>query len=255
MKKQEKFGSILFLVAAAVAAVWLNLPKDKGMPQSDISNGNYILAVSWQPAFCESRPNLPECRSQRKERFDATNLSLHGLWPQPKDNLYCGVSMDLVSLDKSRRWMKLPKLELSDAVRQELSEKMPGYRSGLHRHEWIKHGTCMPGGNPELYFSISLKLLDGLNKSELAKLLRQNLSSQLQYRELDRAISKSFGPNAGLHMVVDCYRDDGRRIISEIKLSLAGDLNDAVDLQSLITNGQKLGSSCPSGIVDPVGLQ
>ena len=44
----------------------------------------YVLAVSWQPAFCEGHADKPECASQTEARFDASNLTLHGLWPQPR---------------------------------------------------------------------------------------------------------------------------------------------------------------------------
>ena len=38
---------------------------------------NYILAASWQPGFCETKPNKPECISQTSDRFDATSFSIH----------------------------------------------------------------------------------------------------------------------------------------------------------------------------------
>ena len=50
-----------------------------------------LLAVSWQPAFCETKPGKPECTSMTTARFDATHLALHGLWPQPRSKAYCGV--------------------------------------------------------------------------------------------------------------------------------------------------------------------
>src|SRR5258706_166452 len=52
--------------------------------------GDAVFAVSWQPAFCETKPNKPECLSMTSDRFDATHLTLHGLWPQGAD--YCGIS-------------------------------------------------------------------------------------------------------------------------------------------------------------------
>jgi ribonuclease T2 len=51
-----------------------------------------LLAMSWQPAFCESRPDKVECRTQTDGRFDADHLTLHGLWPQPQGLEYCGVA-------------------------------------------------------------------------------------------------------------------------------------------------------------------
>jgi ribonuclease T2 len=39
----------------------------------------YALAISWQPAFCETLPRRRECREQTHDRFDASHFFLHGL--------------------------------------------------------------------------------------------------------------------------------------------------------------------------------
>ena len=39
---------------------------------------SYVLALSWQPAFCETNQKRPECRWQTGQRHDASYLSLHG---------------------------------------------------------------------------------------------------------------------------------------------------------------------------------
>lgn len=258
--KKNNIASIAFLVLAGLAAIWFEWrdqsPQTRTKEQQQsVNTDGYILAVSWQAAFCEKRPNRAECRSQRSGRFDASNFSLHGLWPQPRTNLYCNVSDSEKALDKSGRWGQLPKLDLSDELRKELSEKMPGYRSYLHRHEWAKHGTCIPGITPQAYFQASLKLLDSLNASAIAQLFRDNINQNLNYRELDQAFARSFGRGAGKRLVADCYRDDGRHIFSELKLSLSGEIIPKPQLGELIASGAILGSSCPSGRVDPVGLQ
>ena len=48
----------------------------------------------------------------------------------------------------------MPSLELSTDTRNELQIKMPGYASGLHLHEWYKHGTCYRE-TPEEYYQES----------------------------------------------------------------------------------------------------
>jgi hypothetical protein len=126
------------LVAALAAAVF-------GYQQIAAGPAEHVLAVSWQPAFCETRPRLPECRSQTADRFDASNFALHGLWPQPRSQAYCGVDERTVAQDKRRRWRDLPWERLDDDLWSRLRQAMPGTRSGLHKHEWIKHGTCYDG--------------------------------------------------------------------------------------------------------------
>ena len=67
-----------------------------------------LLAVSWQPAFCEQRPKKPECASQTANRYDATHFSLHGLWPGPRSNSYCNIAKFIVDTDKKGRWGNYP---------------------------------------------------------------------------------------------------------------------------------------------------
>ena len=33
------------------------------------SSPRFVLAIGWQPAFCETRPSKPECESQTDDRF------------------------------------------------------------------------------------------------------------------------------------------------------------------------------------------
>ncbi len=109
----------------------------------------YVLALCWQPAFCEGNARKRECKSMTGARFDATHLSIHGLWPQPGTNVYCGVSQALMAADKQGRWQDIPEPRLSLATRDALELMMPGTQSLLDRHEWIKHGTCYPAGAPK----------------------------------------------------------------------------------------------------------
>lgn len=259
MKKQN-LGGLVFLFAATILAVWLNLDdlKEYTSPETatvERQAGRYTLAVSWQPAFCEMRPNKAECRSQRKGRFDTQYFSLHGLWPETLGRQYCGIDQRLIDLDKRGRWSDLPALQLSTSLREELALKMPGYRSHLHRHEWYKHGSCMAGYSQEDYFRISLALLDQLNASPVARLLADNPGREFRFTDLGRALDDAFGDGARDRMTMDCYRDNGRRIIQELKLSIAGRLEETSSLAQALAAGERVGRSCPRGIADPAGLQ
>src|SRR6202008_1275559 len=43
-----------------------------------------VLALSWEPSFCESHAAKPECAGETAESFEAAHFALHGLWPQPR---------------------------------------------------------------------------------------------------------------------------------------------------------------------------
>ncbi len=131
-------------------------------------SGQYLLALSWMPTFCESRSNKKECRSLVENRYDATHLSLHGLWPQPRANAYCGVSEIDKGIDRNKRWHLLEPVKLSQETYNKLAFIMPGYQSNLHRHEWIKHGTCY-GTDADTYYQHSIALTEKINRSDVGQ--------------------------------------------------------------------------------------
>ena len=213
-----------------------------------------LLAVSWQPAFCESRPRQRECKSQHEGRFDAAHFSLHGLWPQPRENVYCNVSARVKRDDKDRRWDWLPLLDLESSTRQELQEVMPGTASFLHRHEWIKHGTCY-SDDPETYYWDSLRMMAQLNGSEVQELFASNIGQNLSAKAIRAAFETAFGPGSGKRVQVSCKDDGSRRLITELKIHLGGPLSEPASLADALRAGEKTAPGCSGGIVDPVGLQ
>jgi ribonuclease T2 len=99
------------------------------MAQEAGGRTRFILAASWQPAFCQTNQKKPECATQATERHDATNFSLHGLWPMRQD--YCGVSAEQKAADKDGDWNKLPEVTLAAETQAALAKAMPGTQSGL----------------------------------------------------------------------------------------------------------------------------
>ena len=111
--------------------------------------GGYVLALSWEPAFCEAMRDKAECKAEMPTSFEASHFTLHGLWPQPRRNQFCGVDPKLSALDDQHQWEKLPEPELTAETKAALDKAMPGTQSVVERHEWIKHGTCYPTPNAE----------------------------------------------------------------------------------------------------------
>ena len=230
---------------------------------SNSAEQRYVLAISWQPAFCETRSKVRECKSQHAGRADARQFSLHGLWPQPVSKAYCGVPEGRVSLDKSGQWRRIEMDRLPPELWNRLKIAMPGTMSGLERHEWIKHGTCLEGATAETYFDASLALLDAINVSPLRDLFAGNVGGELTGRQIRRAFDNAFGDGAGERVRIACKRDGDRRLINELTISLSTDLagglstmtGDGIDLAKLIAAAPKTDPGCPGGVVDPVGLQ
>ncbi|MCI0668762.1 MAG: ribonuclease T2 [Methylococcaceae bacterium] len=220
-------------------------------------DARYILAVSWQPGFCETRPSKAECLSQTKVRFDASHFTLHGLWPQPRSKVYCDVAPAEVALDENNQWTKLPEPVLEEATRKELNEVMPGTQSLLHRHEWTKHGTCYQGETPDKYYQDSLNLMRELNHSGSAfrALFTDNIGKAVTSSEIRDAFDESFGKGAANKIKIACARDGSRTLITEITIGLQGDLDEISMRDAIIAAPNANNIGCTRGIVDPVGLQ
>ncbi|MDJ0676783.1 MAG: hypothetical protein QNJ36_15630 [Calothrix sp. MO_167.B42] len=212
-------------------------------------NLDYVLAVSWQPSFCETRPEKVECVNQTGDRFDATNFAIHGLWPQPRNNTYCNVPQNLKQLDKNRRWLELPELALSRELRQELAIKMPGYQSGLHRHEWYKHGTCY-SETPEEYYQETIALLDQLNESGVRTLFAQNLERDITNNQIGQAFSTAFGSTS--KVLVSCVNVNRENLIQELLINLRGEIEANTNIADLLAAAPNANSGCRQGQVDSV---
>jgi len=232
---------------AAIVVAGAAIAQDEG------GRTRFILAASWQPAFCETNQRKPECTSQTEDRFDATNFSLHGLWPMRKD--YCDVAGTLRTADKEGDWTKLPDLELSAETKAALDKVMPGTQSGLDRHEWTKHGTCTKLSADD-YFSTSVRLIDELNASAVRDLFAANIGKTLTAEAIKAAFDKSFGSGAGDRVKMSCRRAGEGRVISELTIGLSEDAtsNDAASLRDLIHGAGRTSFGCDQGLVDAAGF-
>jgi ribonuclease T2 len=211
--------------------------------------GQFVLAASWQPAFCEGRAGKPECRSQTPERADARRFSLHGLWPQPIGNQYCQVAASARERSRSGDWGRLPSPELDRQTQGDLAERMPGYRSDLHRHQWTKHGSCY-GTDADTYFDHAMGLLDQLNDSSVQALFEQSIGKRLRSAEIRAAFDRDFGPGAGERVRLDC---DRQGLITELRIGLKGPINDDSRLGELIHAAPTRTVGCRGGWVDRAG--
>jgi len=209
---------------------------------------DYILALSLLPAFCQTHQYKDECQSQTADRYDADHLSLHGLWPQPRDQVYCNVSEQIKSFDKNSQWRKLPDLELSGETYNNLKKVMPGVISNLHKHEWFKHGGCY-SETAEEYFQESIMLLEQLNGSRLQKFLASHIGQTVTDDQIEAAFEAAFGEGTGAKLQVKCR--DG--LINELWISLHGEINSSTEIATLLADAQDATNSCSSGLIDPAG--
>lgn len=223
-------------------------------PKPSYRGTQYILAVNWQPAFCELSPRKTECRNQQPHSFEATNFTLHGLWPQPRGNEFCLVSEDDRWSSENGRWRDLPPVRLSSGLRDELDVVMPGTQSGLDRYEWTKHGTCY-GTSAERYFTDAMVLMLALNESSVTRLFATNIGRKITLQQVRDAFDESFGEGAGQRVRMACEADGNRTIITELTIGLTGEIYSPDDFPALIGAASPVDGGCRSGIVDAAGLR
>lgn len=216
----------------------LNKPKPAPMVRKRKAK-HYLLAMSWQPGFCATHRNKRECRSARRGDYSAAHLSLHGLWPQPKNNAYCGVSDADKTIDRRGRWDLLKPLKLSSKTKSELKKHMPGFTSNLQRHEWIKHGTCY-SRDAETYYADSIRLAKAIDKGSIDELITSMKGKRITLKKIRQAMVESFGKGTANSVAMRC---DRKNQLTELWIGLYGDPATS-SLEEMLKAGKKKSTNC-----------
>lgn len=155
---------------------------------------SYVLAISSQPGFCETygyEAGKPECRKLTKSSYQASHLTLHGLWPN-KD--LCGQHYGFCGVKPEANHCDYSPVSLSFEVSTKLQQLMPSflYGSCLERHEWNKHGSCQSLSADE-YFSLAMHLTMEADQSAMGQYLRAHQGQKVLLSDLRKAIVQAFG--------------------------------------------------------------
>jgi ribonuclease T2 len=97
--------------------------------------------------------------------------------------------------------------------------------------------------------------MDKLNGSDVRKLFASRIGDELSGDQIRAAFDRSFGPGAGNRVRIACKNDQGRRLIVELTIGLSGTVSPDSNMPDLIAASSPTDPGCPSGVVDPVGLQ
>ncbi len=181
---------------------------------------SYVLALSWQPAFCEANRGKDGCSATSSSAWQATNFTLHGLWPNRNS---CGTKYDFCgSVKKPIR--KYPFIPISDVVKPHLMQVMPSYAEGgdLHLYEWYKHGTCQARSIDE-YFRVSISLTRDFNTPEVANFMASNTGKEVSTKEFLRVVDYALGANASKRILLKCKS----RNLVEVRINLPKDLGNS----------------------------
>ncbi|KAG7375841.1 hypothetical protein PHYPSEUDO_015133 [Phytophthora pseudosyringae] len=144
----------------------------------------YILAQSWQPAFCLGKEQqFPGCRAPQS--YWRSHLTLHGLWPELAGSAppsFC--SGEAFDADKIERELGI------DALHQywpdvKYSEASPQY-ADFWKHEWTRHGTCS-GLEQVAYFTHAINLERNETLAPTPQLVQDHVGGQVDVKTLRAA--------------------------------------------------------------------
>lgn len=215
---------------------------------------SYVLALSWQPAFCETKPQKPECRITDPISYQARHFTLHGLWPNKRQ---CGINYAFcgeVSVQK-QNFCDYPVVRLDTNSQSSLAEVMPSVQAGscLERHEWHKHGTCQTAWSMEEYFDLSVDLTRQFNESGMAYFMNRRIGQTVRTEDFLNRITAVLGAAARERIKLKCEQG----MLVEVQIGLTADLTLGKDLEKLIEQAPKQsGSSCQETFyIDAIGNQ
>ncbi len=245
-------AALLSLSLIACQSAWAKPGAAGGACGIPAQADSYVFAVNWQPAFCESKPDKPECRIDDPKIYQATHFTLHGLWPTKAS---CGTDYGYCGPVKAqpRDFCAYPKVALSPKVRDALAVVMPSVNSGscLERHEWHKHGSCQ-NGSADQYYGQAIALLQQFNDSGISQFMGGHIGKQVSLAEFRAALDAGLGTGASQHAKINCKNG----LLTEVYLNLPAELKPGAKLKDLLAQGPTAtaNNSCKKGFrIDPIG--
>lgn len=223
--------------------------KQKPVCNTEGKFDSFVLALSWQNAFCEINNRKSECQALEKNPQLAANnqFSLHGLWPNKNS---CGINYGFCGkvTQKPASFCDYPALALSNETRNQLDSLMPSAQFGtcLQRHEYWKHGTCMTNSADD-YFITAIHLTNQINTTEFVNdFINNNIGRSVSRWEFNRAFESSFGRNAKDKLTLICQRS----MLTEIQISLPQILTQDSKLSELLQQApRRQRGNCPNRFI------
>lgn len=207
---------------------------------------SYVLALSWEPAFCETYgygTNKQECKNLSLNNTASTSFSLHGFWPNQNA---CGINYGFCNTKEQINFCSYAPLKLNAKTQKLLHSVMPGYNSTscLQRHEWYKHGTCQLQDQNQ-YFTQAANFVKQINSSKLEQLFSQNVGKDISIEQFNNAFNSSFGANSSKKVYLNCK--EGMLVDIYISLPKSADDPTQKDLAALLSKAPDAKqSTCPN---------
>jgi len=202
---------------------------------------SFVLAMSWQPGFCITKPDKTECKEPSfttPDVYSSNNFSLHGLWPNKKE---CGQNFGFCSdVKEQKSFSDYPEVALKPDTLTSLSQVMPSIKANSHleRHEWYKHGTCQELTS-DAYFTLAGKLVEEFNKSSFMSYIRDNINKKINIEVFKKKIDAEdgLGTGASSSIIIVCKKNKGKvdgPFLVEIQFNLKSNLTPKSKLKDAL---------------------
>ncbi len=187
---------------------------------------SYVLAVTWQPGFCEHvdyRGDKPECNALNDGELVIDHLTLHGLWPNRKE---CGKQYDSCQ-DPSGQPFSLREETVS-----RIAPWMPNfyYSTAFGKYEWEKHGTCQSLPKDD-YFNKAVSAVELVNASEIGAMVRSHIGGSFNVAAFFDTVKKKYGTQVAKNVMLFCAK---KGFLQEIRLNLPLNFSVDGDLRKLV---------------------
>ena len=237
------------VTVAAVAYSLLVLDKESSAVVSQSSRSSWLV-VTWAPGFCAAEPAMAACASGEVDAKGQTFL-LHGLWPQPRDTRYCGLTR-LQQERGDKGGDGFAPVELSDDVHAAV-RSVTVDSANLVSHEWYTHGTCS-GVSADLYFADAVKLTKEV-RAVLDREFQDAAGGRITLTTIRNLIEERFGAGTGERVALGCRNVTGEgAVIVDVRLSLPPvaalrTVDDSLGLGQLLTQAPPISTGCRQGHV------
>ncbi|WP_224368891.1 ribonuclease T2 family protein [Hyalangium versicolor] len=188
-----------------------------------------VLAMSWQPGFCEHARysgRKPECDALEDGELSISHLTIHGLWPNKQA---CGTQYGNC---------RKTALSLSEDTLAEVAPWMPNliYDTDLATHEWSKHGSCQAREDDD-YFRLAKLITEQVDRSAIGAYIESNVGGEMSVSEFFAQVRRELGPDVEQKVQLLCT---GGRYLQEIRLSLPRDIVPDPDIAKMVAGAPRL---------------
>lgn len=240
------------LAAVVVAVIVLRFLVTDRWPGSSVndpgSSTSSLLVMTWGPSLCKVASSSPGCGNGHVSKIGRT-LILHGLWPQPASEQFCGVPEHGAGRPGGSPDAKVT---LPEDVQMQLQSMMSD-ATVMAAHEWYRHGTCS-GVTPAVYFGNAISLTEQARKT-LDPVFGAAVGGRLSVSALRDRLDAEFGKGAGTRVGLKCRNVDREGlVVYEVHLSFPpvvqlGHDGGTVSLRDVLVKGPSISAGCRSGRV------